>query len=105
MQCRDSRPPTAPRSAPALPHAIGVDHFHVVQLAIKVLSVVRRRTTAEIRGRRGHATDPERKPRRRLPRNREDVTADQFAGGSRALRAVGPGAESSREPTLSCRAS
>ncbi|MEW2498779.1 transposase, partial [Streptomyces nodosus] len=27
-----------------------VDHFHVVQLANKMLSMVRRRTTAEIRG-------------------------------------------------------
>jgi transposase len=38
-----------------------VDHFHVVQLAM-----VRRRTTAETRGRRGRASDPEWKARRRL---------------------------------------
>ncbi|MFE0645946.1 transposase [Streptomyces sp. NPDC058877] len=63
-----------------LPHAIVVvDHFHVVQLANKMLSMVRRRTTAEIRGRRGRATDPEWKARRRLLRNREDLTHDQFA--------------------------
>jgi transposase len=63
-----------------LPHAIVVvDHFHVVQLANKMLSMVRRRTTAEIRGRRGRATDPEWKARRRLLRNREDLTDDQFA--------------------------
>jgi len=43
-----------------LPDAvIVVDHFHVVQLANKMLSTVRRRTTAEVRGRRGRATDPE----------------------------------------------
>src|SRR5207302_77577 len=37
-----------------LAHAtVVVDHFHVVQLANKMLSMVRRRTTAETRGRRG----------------------------------------------------
>jgi len=41
-----------------LPHAtIVVGHFHVVQLANKMLSIVRRRTTATLRGRRGRATD------------------------------------------------
>src|SRR3954463_4161832 len=63
-----------------LPHAtVVVDHFHVVQLANKMLSLVRRRTTAELRGRRGRATDPEWKARRRLLRNREDLTDEQFA--------------------------
>ncbi|PWI06965.1 ISL3 family transposase [Streptomyces sp. NWU339] len=63
----------------ALPHAtVVVDHFHVVQLANKMLSMVRRRTTAEIRGRRGRASDPEWKARRRLLRNREDLTDEQF---------------------------
>ncbi|MFI5689745.1 transposase [Streptomyces sp. NPDC051636] len=53
-----------------LPHAtVVVDHFHVVQLADKMLSMVRRRTTAEIRGRRGRASNPEWKARRRLLRN------------------------------------
>ncbi|MFI6118988.1 transposase [Streptomyces sp. NPDC051064] len=33
-----------------LPNAVVVDHFHIVQLANKMLSLVRRRTTAEIRG-------------------------------------------------------
>ncbi|MGI5139257.1 ISL3 family transposase [Streptomyces sp. CA-106110] len=62
-----------------LPDAIVVvDHFHVVQLANKMLSTVRRRTTAEIRGRRGRATDPEWKARNRLLRNREDLTHEQF---------------------------
>ena len=56
-----------------------VDHFHVVQLANKMVSMVRRRTTAETRGRRGRATDPEWKARRRLLRNREDLTDRQFA--------------------------
>ncbi|MET7609146.1 ISL3 family transposase [Streptomyces avermitilis] len=63
-----------------LPHAtVMVDHFHVVQLANTMLSLARRRTTAEIRGRRGRATDPEWKARRRLLRNREDLTDEQFA--------------------------
>ncbi|WP_338017699.1 ISL3 family transposase [Streptomyces adustus] len=64
----------------ALPRAtVVVDHFHVVQLANKMLSTVRRRTTAEIRGRRGRADDPEWKARRRLRRKREDLTDEQFA--------------------------
>ncbi|MET8949173.1 ISL3 family transposase [Streptomyces sp. NPDC004542] len=63
-----------------LPQAtVVVDHFHVVQLANKMLSMVRRRTTAEMRGRRGRASDPEWKARRRLLRNREDLTDEQFA--------------------------
>ncbi|MFE4424862.1 transposase [Streptomyces sp. NPDC056817] len=63
-----------------LAHAtVVVDHFHVVQLANKMLSMVRRRTTAETRGRRGRASDPEWKARRRLLRNREDLTDEQFA--------------------------
>ncbi|WP_385625414.1 ISL3 family transposase (plasmid) [Streptomyces sp. P8-A8] len=63
-----------------LPQAtVVVDHFHVVQLANKMLSTVRRRTTAEMRGRRGRASDPEWKARRRLLRNREDLTDEQFA--------------------------
>ncbi len=64
----------------ALPHAtVVVDHFHLVQFANKMLSTVRRRTTAEVRGRRGRASDPEWKARRRLLRNREDLTDEQFA--------------------------
>lgn len=63
-----------------LPHAtVVVDHFHVVQLANKMLNIVRRRTTASLRGRRGRATDPEWKARRRLLRNREDLTDAQFS--------------------------
>ena len=63
-----------------LPNAtLVVDHFHVVQLANTMLSTVRRRTTATIRGRRGRASDPEWKARRRLLRNREDLTDTQFA--------------------------
>ena len=62
-----------------LPHTtIVVDHFHVVQLANKMLNIVRRRTTATLRGRRGRATDPEWKARRRLLRNREDLSDEQF---------------------------
>jgi transposase len=63
-----------------LSHAtVVVDHFHVVQLANKMLSTVRRRTTATLRGRRGRAADPEWRARRRLLRNREDLTDAQFA--------------------------
>ncbi|MGC9539256.1 ISL3 family transposase [Streptomyces sp. UG1] len=51
----------------------------MVQLANKMLSMVRRRTTAEVRGRRGRASDPEWKARRCLLRKREDLADEQFA--------------------------
>jgi transposase len=60
-------------------HLPGRDpHRPVVQLANKMLSLVRRRTTAEIRDRRGRASDPEWKARRRLLRNREGLSHEQF---------------------------
>jgi hypothetical protein len=62
-----------------LPHAtLVVDHFHVVQLANQVLSSVRRRVTAKPRGRRVRKDDPEYGLRRRLMRNREDLTGEKF---------------------------
>jgi transposase len=62
-----------------LPHAtLVVDHFHVVQLANQVVSSVRRRVTATLRGRRVRKDDPEYGLRRRLLRNREDLTAEKF---------------------------
>ncbi|MER5549506.1 transposase [Streptomyces sp. NPDC002589] len=54
-----------------------------------MLSTVRRRTTAEVRGRRGRASDPEWKARRRLLRNREDLTDEQFATMWNALLGEG----------------
>ncbi|WP_200835519.1 transposase, partial [Parafrankia sp. Ea1.12] len=52
-----------------LPQAtVVVDHFHVVQLANKMLNLVRRRLTRSVRGRRGRTT--EWKARRKLLRNR-----------------------------------
>ncbi len=71
------------------PATIVVDHFHVVQLANKMLSTVRRRTTATLRGRRGRATDPEWRARRRLLRNREDLTEAQFTKMWNALMDAG----------------
>jgi transposase len=62
-----------------LPHAtLVVDHFHVVQLANQVVSAVRRRATATLRGRRVRKDDPEYGLRRRLLRNREDLTPEKF---------------------------
>ncbi|MER5218529.1 transposase [Streptomyces sp. NPDC002838] len=58
---RDRHVPPGYRAAirTGLPNAtIVVDHFHVVQLANKMLSTVRRRATALLRGRRGRACDP-----------------------------------------------
>jgi transposase len=54
----------------ALPHALlVVDHFHVVQLANKAVTEVRRRMTTTHRGRRGRASDPEWQQRNRLTRS------------------------------------
>jgi transposase len=62
-----------------LPNAtLVVDHFHVVQLANQVVSAVRRRVTATLRGRRVRKDDPEYGLRRRLLRNREDLTDEKF---------------------------
>lgn len=62
-----------------LPHAtLVVDHFHVVQLANQMVSSVRRRVTAKLRGRRVRKNDPEYGLRRRLMRNREDLTTEKF---------------------------
>ncbi len=55
-----------------------VDHFHVVQLANQMVSAVRRRVTATLRGRRVRKDDPEYGLRRRLLRNREDLTPEKF---------------------------
>lgn len=55
-----------------------VDHFHVVQLANQMVSEVRRRVTAALRGRRVRKDDPEYGLRRRLLRNREDLTPEKF---------------------------
>jgi transposase len=62
-----------------LPQAtVVVDHFHVVQLANQTVSAVRRRVTATLRGRRVRKDDPEYGIRRRLLRNREDLTNEKF---------------------------
>jgi transposase len=55
-----------------------IDHFHVVQLANQTVSAVRRRVTTTLRGRRVRKDDPEYGLRRRLLRNREDLTPEKF---------------------------
>ncbi len=53
-----------------LPHALlVVDHFHIVQLANRAVTEVRRRTTCTQRGRRGRGSDPEWRIRNRLTRS------------------------------------
>jgi transposase len=53
-----------------LPHALlVVDHFHVVQLANRAVTEVRRRMTLNQRGRRGRGSDPECRMRNRLTRS------------------------------------
>jgi transposase len=77
-----------------LPHAtLVVDHFHVVQLANQVVSSVRRRVTATLRGRRVRKDDPEYGVRRRLLRNREDLTNEKFTDMWNRLIDLGPAGE------------
>ncbi|MFE9960165.1 ISL3 family transposase [Micromonospora sp. NPDC005299] len=53
-----------------LPHALlVVDHFHIVQLANRAVTEVRRRVILTQRGRRGRGTDPEWRMRNRLTRS------------------------------------
>jgi transposase len=76
-----------------LPEALlVVDHFHVVQLANQTVSLVRRRATSQLRGRRVRANDPEYGIRRRLQRNREDLPEAQLADmWNRLIDLGGPG--------------
>lgn len=77
-----------------LPHAtLVVDHFPVVQLANQMLSSVRRRVTATLRGRRVCKDDPEYGLRRRLLRNREDLTDEKFTDMWNRLVDLGPAGE------------
>ncbi|HEV8558212.1 MAG TPA: ISL3 family transposase [Actinophytocola sp.] len=74
-----------------LPHAtLVVDHFHVVQLANQVVSSVRRKATTKLRGRRVRKEDPEYGLRRRLLRNREDLTPEKFIDMWNRLADLGP---------------
>jgi transposase len=61
----------------ALPQAmLVVDHFHVVQLANRAVTEVRRRMTMTHRGRRGRASDPEWQQRNRLTRSAARMRAE-----------------------------
>lgn len=61
----------------ALPHALlVVDHFHIVQLANRAVTEIRRRMTVTHRGRRGRATDPEWQQRNRLTRSAARMRAE-----------------------------
>lgn len=74
-----------------LPNAtLVVDHFHVVQLANQVLTTVRRRVSATLRGRRVRKNDPEYGIRRRLSRNHEDLTTEKFTDMWNRLIDLGP---------------
>lgn len=66
--------------AEALPNAVlVVDHFHVVQLANKVIDEVRCRRTAQVRGRRGRSGDREWDLRNKLTANVESRHRDKVA--------------------------
>jgi transposase len=59
----------------ALPDAaIAVDHFHLIMLANKAVTAVRRRVTSELLGRRGRKLDPVWANRRLLLRGRERLS-------------------------------
>jgi Transposase len=69
-----------------------VDHFHIVQLANQMIAQVRRRAISQLRGRRVRAADPEYGIRRRLQRNREDLSEKQLADmWNRLIDLAGPG--------------
>lgn len=77
-----------------LPNAmLVVDHFHIVQLANQVLTTVRRRVSATLRGRRVRKDDPEYGIRRRLGRNHEDLTTEKFTDMGNRLIDLGPGGQ------------
>ncbi len=62
-----------------LPDAVlAVDLFHVVQLAVKMTSDVRRRATRQKYGRRGRSGDPEYGIKRLIGRNLENLSPGQF---------------------------
>lgn len=75
--------PCAPYAAAvraALPAArIAVDHFHLIMLANKALTLVRQRVTRELLGRRGRAIDPAWANRRLLLRGRERLSPRAMA--------------------------
>lgn len=74
--------PSAPYAAAvrqALPSAtIGVDHFHLVQLANRMVTKVRQRVTQERLGRRGRGGDPVWANRRLLLRGRQRLSDQAF---------------------------
>jgi transposase len=73
-----------------LPHAVIVaDHFHVVQLANKTLTEVRRRLTLQVRGRRGRKGDREWELRNRLTRSASRMHACQLDPMVDQLEALG----------------
>ncbi len=74
----------------ALPDAVlVVDHFHVVQLANKVIDEVRRKATLQQRGHRGRKGNREWEVRNRLKRNAEDLKADVIDAMVDDLAALG----------------
>jgi transposase len=63
----------------ALPHArIVADHFHLVALANKAVTEVRRRVTVDTTGKRGTAKDPIWAKRTRLLRGQERLSPEAF---------------------------
>ena len=59
----------------ALPHAaVSVDHFHLVQLANQMLTMVRQRVSRDLKGRRGRAIDSSWANRRLLLRGHDTLS-------------------------------
>jgi len=75
----------------ALPHAaVSVDHFHLVQLANQMLTMVRQRVSRDLKGRRGRAIDPSWANRRLLLRGHDTLSAKGRARLVKTLRQDDP---------------
>lgn len=75
----------------ALPHAaVSVDHFHLVQPANQMLTMVRQRVSRDLKGRRGRAIDPSWANRRLLLRGYDTLSEKARARLKRMLREDDP---------------
>jgi hypothetical protein len=75
----------------APPHAaVSVDHFHLVQLANQMLTMVRQRVFRDLKGRRGRTIDPSWANRRLLLRGHNTLSAKGRARLVKTLRQDDP---------------
>ena len=82
---------TRPAITDALPHtAVSVDHFHLIQLANQMLTMVRQRVSRDLKGRRGRTIDPSWANRRLLLRGHDTLSAKGRARLVKTLRQDDP---------------